>query len=111
MTLDWKDYDRSRFHENDPDGVLLDSIQFRVWCGLMHWLMEQEGAHQQFAEATGREHVPLGAEERISDDATRQDFLNHYTGDFVRWATREHWGDAEVTPSIRGAIGKFPTAQ
>lgn len=98
-----EDLRRTKFAPTDPDGKLYDTVMMASWTGMVTWLMEQEQAHKDFAAATGRD--PLSDRPATSDDDA---FATVYAGEFARWATRVHWGEDEVTPSIRAALARFP---
>jgi hypothetical protein len=77
---------------------------------LMHYLMGEDWAHAEFAASIGA--APLKADQQFNlDPEAEQAFLNVYTGEMVRWATRTHWGEDELTPSIQAAIDRFPRKQ
>jgi hypothetical protein len=103
-----------RFRPDDPDGVLHDRIQFAAWAGLLQWLAGQDWALAEFAAGAGHAVAmerPRAAIERMIDQAggydPRKDALTSFPS-FVRWATCEHWGEAEITPSIQAALDRLP---
>ena len=98
-------------HPNDPDGVLLDMIQFAAWSGLIEWLLGQPGAMAQFEAHTGLK--PPGHRtgiEAMIDKACEHDPGREFLRAFLPWATAWYWGDDEVTPSIRNVLDRVAAA-
>jgi hypothetical protein len=100
-----------RFHPSDPDGALLDYIQFGAWSGLLEWLLSQADAMAAFEAHTGiKKPAPRAGIEAMIDKACGHDPTRDFLRVFVPWATSTYWGDDEVTPSIRAVIDRVAAA-
>jgi hypothetical protein len=103
---------QTKFRPDDPNGTLLDALQFSAWCGLIKWLLEQSWALDAFKEETGLS--PPGRRSPIDaaiDQACGVDPLALFVGEFTHWATRDYWGEDEITPSIRAVLDRLPRRQ
>lgn len=102
-----------RFRADDPGGVILDRIQFSAWSALLQWIAGREDLMQAFWRSVGQPvpQSPRTALDAAIDRATGYDpkaaVAAHFPA-FVRWVTREYWGEDEITPSIQASLDRLP---
>ena len=94
-------------------GDALDMIQTSAWLSLMDWLSKKPDAWDAFSASTGIKvpRPPTTALERMIDQACGVDSHAEqvrFVAAFIRWATIEHWGEDEITPSIQEALDRLP---
>jgi len=100
-----------------PAGSLLDTIQTAAWSGLVNYLIGEEWALAQFTADTGirppavRPRNPLDAmiDQACGYDAAAD--LRTFAVAFIQWATRAHWGEDEITPTIRGVLDRLTSTE
>lgn len=99
---------------NTAKGSLMDHIQTEAWNGMIRFCIHHEGSLKHFTAETGitvpaiqpRNPMVLMIDRACGHDPYAE--LRRFVRAFIRWATKEYWGEDQITPSIREILDRLP---